>query len=61
MGCQMWGGTFCGPVDTTLEAEKPISDIDAVTPRPHRHDAVVINEKGQLPHHQINLMILIDP
>ena len=62
MGCQMWGGTFCGPVDTTLEAEKPISDIDAVTPpTPTATMRSLIIEKGPTAPPPANLMILIDP
>ena len=61
-GCQIWGGTFRGPVDTTLEAEKPISDIDAVTPpTPTATTRLLINEKGPTVPPSINLMILTDP
>ena len=61
-GCQIWGGTFCGPVDTTLEAEKPISDIDAVTPpTPTATTRSLMNEKGPTAPPTANLMILIDP
>ena len=62
MGCQIWGGTFMGPVGTTLETEKPISDIDAVTPpTPTAAMRSLIIEKGPTAPPTDNLMILIDP
>lgn len=62
IGCQMCWGAVWGPVDTTLEAKKPTSDIDAVTPpTPTATMRSLINEKGPTAPPSANLMILIDP